>query len=92
MGASHVRVKRVLAARHRRKITLSRKPSSGYTNVAATSSDAVIRSTVDRQTLQIAWAAARREDRRLGGTALEYLSNLVDVFPRLVSTRAGRRS
>lgn len=48
---------------------------------------ALLSLSVERQPLQIAWAGARSEDRRLRGTALEYLSNVVpeDVFPRLVS-------
>ena len=48
---------------------------------------ALLSLTVERQPLQIAWAGARSDDRRLRGTALEYLSNVVpeDVFPRLVS-------
>ena len=42
---------------------------------------------LERQPLQIAWAAMKSNDRALRGTALEYLSNVLpeDVFPRLRS-------
>ena len=42
---------------------------------------------LERQPLQIAWAAMKGNDRALRGTALEYLSNVLpeDVFPRLRS-------
>jgi len=42
---------------------------------------------LERDALQIAWAAMKTNDRTLRGTALEYLNNVLpdDVFPRLRS-------
>ena len=48
---------------------------------------ALLSLTLERGPLQIAWAAMKGQDRRLRGTALEYLANVLpdDVFPRLRS-------
>jgi hypothetical protein len=48
---------------------------------------ALLSLVLERQPLQIAWAAMKGGDRALRGTALEYLSNVLpdDVFPRLRS-------
>jgi hypothetical protein len=48
---------------------------------------ALLSLTLERGPLQIAWAAMKGQDRRLRGTALEYLSNVLpdDVFPRIRS-------
>jgi hypothetical protein len=48
---------------------------------------ALLSLTLERGPLQIAWAAMKGQDKRLHGTALEYLANVLpeDVFKRLRS-------
>jgi hypothetical protein len=48
---------------------------------------ALLSLTLERGPLQIAWAAMKGQDRKLRGTALEYLANVLpdDVFPRIRS-------